>query len=84
MTWNPARRRAGGEQTPFFPAGCGPVGLEPLHPWSVRIQGCPWRQCSFFSAAPLGLQDLGSPTRDGSRALDSEGHRALTTGPPGN
>lgn len=48
MTWNPARRWAGGEQTPFFPAQCGPLGMEPLHPWSVRIQGCHWRECSFF------------------------------------
>lgn len=39
MTWNPARRWAGGEQTPFFPAQCRPLGMEPLHPWSVRIQG---------------------------------------------
>lgn len=48
MTWNPARRWAGGEQTPFFPAQCRPLGMEPLHPWSVRIQGCHWRECSFF------------------------------------
>ena len=33
------------------------------------------------SGVPRGLQDLSSPTRDGSRALSSE-DGVLTTGPP--